>query len=199
MDTQQPFDDIPCVILSGGKSSRMGEDKSLLPFGQTNSLIQFQYERLKPYFKNIYISSKTDKFDFIKDKSFIIYDKSKVYSPIVALKAILEQLPYQKVFIITVDIPFVKIETIAKLIKESKGFDITVARTLRTHNLCGVYDKSILLYLKQMIKDDFHKVGYLINKLNSHLVKFTDDMEFLNLNKKEEYQLAQTIISKIYN
>ncbi|MFY4863348.1 NTP transferase domain-containing protein, partial [Aliarcobacter butzleri] len=27
-----PFE-IPCVILSGGKSSRMGEDKSLLPFG----------------------------------------------------------------------------------------------------------------------------------------------------------------------
>ena len=51
--------EIPCVILSGGKSSRMGEDKSLLPFSSSNTLIQYQYERLKPYFKEIYISSKT--------------------------------------------------------------------------------------------------------------------------------------------
>jgi molybdopterin-guanine dinucleotide biosynthesis protein A len=45
-----PFE-IPCVILSGGKSSRMGEDKSLLPFSSSNSLIEFQFNRLKPYFK----------------------------------------------------------------------------------------------------------------------------------------------------
>ena len=59
-----PFE-IPCVILSGGKSSRMGEDKSLLPFGSSNSLIEYQYKRLKPYFKNLYISSKIDKFDIV--------------------------------------------------------------------------------------------------------------------------------------
>mgnify|MGYP003441403126 FL=1 len=66
-----PFE-IPCVILSGGKSSRMGEDKSLLPFSSSNSLIEFQFNRLKPHFKDIYISSKNDKFDFLKDKSKLI-------------------------------------------------------------------------------------------------------------------------------
>ena len=62
-----PFE-IPCVILSGGKSSRMGEDKSLLPFSSSSSLIEFQYRRLEPYFKNIFISAKNDKFDFLQDK-----------------------------------------------------------------------------------------------------------------------------------
>jgi len=198
MTTLEPFE-IPCVILSGGKSSRMGEDKSLLPFCKANSLIEFQYKRLKPYFNKIFISSKTDKFDFLEDKSTIIYDEGEVYSPIVALKSILNKIKENKVFIITVDIPFVKIETIQRLIKESEGFDIAVARTLRTHNLCGVYNKSILSYIDQMLEDDFHKVGYLINKVNSNFVKTVDEMEFLNINKKEDYELAKTIISKIYN
>ena len=102
-----PFE-IPCVILSGGKSSRMGEDKSLLPFSSSNSLIEFQFNRLKPYFKDIYISSKNDKFDFLKDKSKLILDKNQdIYSPILALQTILEK--FDKVFIITVDTPFVKI------------------------------------------------------------------------------------------
>jgi molybdenum cofactor guanylyltransferase len=71
MNTFTPFE-ISCVILCGGKSSRMGEDKSLLPFSSSNSLTQYQYERLKPYFKNIYLSSKINKFDFADDNVLIL-------------------------------------------------------------------------------------------------------------------------------
>jgi len=49
MNLQPPFD-IPCVILCGGKSSRMGEDKALLPFGEYSTLVQYQYERLQSVF-----------------------------------------------------------------------------------------------------------------------------------------------------
>ena len=52
------------VILAGGKSSRMKQDKALLPFGDTNSLAEFQYRRLSKIFSKVYISSKNNKFDF---------------------------------------------------------------------------------------------------------------------------------------
>lgn len=39
--------DIPCVIFAGGKSSRMGEDKALLPFGNFKTLTQYQLTRLQ--------------------------------------------------------------------------------------------------------------------------------------------------------
>ena len=125
---------IPCVILSGGKSSRMGKDKSLLPFGGYSSMIEYQYNRLKPFFKDIYISSKTNKFNFDAN---IIYDDSDVYSPMIALKSILEYLTEeQKVFIITVDTPMVSIEAIEHLIHNSKDYDATVAQSpTKTHNL----------------------------------------------------------------
>jgi len=59
---------IPCVIFAGGKSSRMGEDKSLLPFGSFSTLTEFQLNRLQKMFKNIYIScKKSSKFDFNAD------------------------------------------------------------------------------------------------------------------------------------
>ena len=118
--------EIPCVILSGGKSSRMGEDKSLLPFSSSNTLIQYQYERLKPYFKEIYISSKTNKFDFVDNTNLILDENKDIYSPILALDTILKRFN-NKVFIITVDSPFVSIETIKRLIDESTDTDICVA------------------------------------------------------------------------
>jgi molybdopterin-guanine dinucleotide biosynthesis protein A len=44
-----------CVIFAGGKSSRMGEDKSLLPFGTFSSLAEYQYNRLSNIFDIVYI------------------------------------------------------------------------------------------------------------------------------------------------
>jgi molybdenum cofactor guanylyltransferase len=194
----KPFE-ITCVILCGGKSSRMGEDKSLLPFSTSSSLTLYQYNRLKPYFKNIYISSKIDKFDFM-DKNMLILDENKdVYSPIIALNTIFNKLPNQKIFIMTVDTPLVSIKSIEKLIEESENFDICVAQTEKIHNLCGVFSTNISSSINNMLQNDIHKVGYLLKNNNTQIIQFPQNDEFLNLNNKDEYFKALDIIKKTYN
>lgn len=172
----------------------MGEDKSLLPFSSSNTLIQFQFNRLKPYFKDIYISSKNDKFDFLKDKTKLILDKNQeVYSPILALQTILEK--FDKVFIITVDTPLIKISSIKKLINSSNNFDITIAQTEeKTHNLCGIFSKNINTIINSMIKDDIHKINYLVKNSKFQIINFNNEDEFLNINEKKEYEKALNII-----
>lgn len=193
-----PFE-ITCVILSGGKSSRMGEDKSLLPFSNSNTLIQYQYERLKPYFKNIFISSKIDKFDFL-DKKFLILDQNKdIFSPILALDTIFDKFKNQKIFIITVDTPLVTIESISKLIENSRNHDICIAQTEKNHNLCGVFSSHISLTIKNMIKNDIHKINYLIKNSNYKIIEFPNNNEFININNKDEYFESLRYISKNNN
>jgi molybdopterin-guanine dinucleotide biosynthesis protein A len=186
-----PFE-IPCVILCGGKSSRMGEDKALLPFSNFDTLSQYQYEKFKPFFKKVYISSKTNKFDFDVN---LILDKSNIYSPIVALKSIFESLKDEKkIFIISVDTPFIKIETIKKLIDNSLNYEIVVPKTEKVHNLCAVFDKSSLLFIEKMLSEDIHKVGYLLKNCDTKIIKFYDEDEFLNLNDKITYNKASLYI-----
>lgn len=171
----------------------MGEDKALLPFANSNSLTQYQYERLNPYFKKTYISSKTDKFDFEKN---LILDKETEYSPIVALQSIFETLKdEERIFIITVDTPLVKLNTIKKLIEISPNYDVVIPQTEKTHNLCGVFNKSCLSFINYMIKNDIHKVNYLLKNLNTEILQMPDDKEFVNLNDKEQYNLAKSYIS----
>jgi molybdopterin-guanine dinucleotide biosynthesis protein A len=193
-----PFE-IPCVILCGGKSSRMGEDKALLPFSTSNSLTQYQYDRLKPYFKNIYISSKDDKFDFIDKEKLILDENKEIHSPIVALHTIFKLFKDQKIFIITVDTPLVLISSIKKLIDESNNYDICVAKTERIHNLCGIFSSNISSTTYTMIEKDIHKVGYLLKNNNTKIIEFPNDDEFLNLNNKDEYNKAIRIINIDYN
>lgn len=193
-----PFE-ITCVILSGGKSSRMGEDKSLLPFSTSKTLIEYQYQRLKPYFKDIYISSKTNKFDFI-EKDFLILDENKeIFSPILALDSIFKRLKNQKIFIITVDTPFVTIESISKLINESKEYDICVAQTEKVHNLCGVFSSNISFTIEKMIEENIHKIFYLIKNNKFLIQKFPDNNEFININNQDDYKKSLIYIKKTYN
>jgi len=180
--------DIPCVILSGGKSSRMGADKSLLPFGDYNTLIEYQYHKLSKIFSKVYISSKIDKFDFDFD---IIYDTSDIYSPMVALNSILNFLDDEKVFIVTVDNPFLTQKTINKLISTSYDTDIAVAQDdEKLHNLCGVFSKTCLNKISQLLDDNNHKINMLLKNMDSKIVQFENKKEFLNINKKQDYELA---------
>ncbi len=174
----------------------MGEDKSLLPFSSSKTLTQFQYQRLKPLFKNIYLSSKTNKFDFIGENELILDTNKNVFSPILALDTIFDKLQNQKIFIITVDTPFVSKETITKLINESNNVDICVAQTEKTHNLCGVFSSNIRSSIKNMIDEDIHKIGYLIKNNKFKIVEFKDNDEFLNINNKIDYEKSFKYISE---
>ena len=192
---QQPsLKDYCAVILCGGKSSRMGEDKALLPFDSYSTLAQYQYERLQPFFKKVYLSSKTNKFDFIDDEH-IIFDQGDIFSPMIALQTILQHCQEKKLFILTVDTPFVSIASIQKLFIASKNAKISVAKTQRLHNLCGFYHKEILYYIEELLEKDIHKIGLLLDKFETNVISFPNENEFLNLNKKEDYLKALSIIS----
>ena len=76
----------------------------------------------------------------------------------VSLKILI--LDDEKVFIITVDTPFIKYETIKKLIDYSNNFEITIAQTpFGTHNLCGVFSKIVLSTIEEMLEENIHKIN----------------------------------------
>ena len=62
-----------CVILAGGKSSRMGRDKTLLPFGGFATLTHYGAHKFGQIFERVFVSSKFDKFNpplpLVKDAS----------------------------------------------------------------------------------------------------------------------------------
>ena len=77
------------VIFAGGKSSRMGEDKALLPFANYPTLTEFQQDKLSTLFDEVYISAKENKFDF---DCKVIQDNDKENSPLVGLISVFESL-----------------------------------------------------------------------------------------------------------
>lgn len=180
------------IIIAGGKSSRMGKDKALLPFGTFDTLAEFQYERLNFFFSKVYISTKEDKFDF---KAALIYDRYEESSPLVALLSIFETLDIASVFVLSVDAPFVGKKIIGYLSSHDKeDIDVIIAQSPSGEQpLCGFYKKSILPAAQTQYKKGNHKLTDLLNLVNTKRVAFEDDAPFANLNHSADYEAALKI------
>ncbi len=175
----------------------MGEDKALLPFSSFDTLTEFQLSRLNKIFKNVYISTKDrSKFDF--EAAFIEdVEVNNTFAPTAGFVSIFKELKDEKIFVLSVDAPFVREQEIRKLLDSdsSNTFDATIAQTpFGIQPMCGIYHRSLENKFIQMLTNDNHKLGYLLKDANTNFVSFSDDKAFLNLNHPHEYQEALTLI-----
>ncbi|AFL69792.1 molybdenum cofactor guanylyltransferase [Sulfurospirillum barnesii] len=186
---------LPLVIVAGGKSSRMGSDKALLPFGDFKTLTEYQIARLQPYFKSVHVSTKKrDKFDF---EALFINDNAtyEAHSPLIALLSILEYFN-TPVCVLSVDTPFVTPEIFEKLyqtLQESTDAIIATSPT-SSHPLCAIYAPSIQENIRTCLKRDEHKIRTVLNQSTTQYVPFEEDTPFLNLNRFEDYVYAKKLL-----
>ncbi|MDD3324721.1 MAG: molybdenum cofactor guanylyltransferase MobA [Sulfurospirillaceae bacterium] len=183
----------PCVIMAGGKSSRMGKDKALLPFGNFKTLTQFQLDRLSFFFESLHVSTKTrDKFDF--NASFIEDVKTyQQHSPLVALLSVLRHFN-EPVFVLSVDTPFVTRDVFEKLYEamRTSNADAIIARSpSMSHQLCAIYSPKITDKIETMLNTNEHKIRILLEKINTVFVDFDGENVFFNLNRPEDYEVAR--------
>lgn len=183
----------PCVIFAGGKSSRMGEDKALLPFAGKPTLLQYQYERLQKIFKNVYISCKDPKkFDFAANFIEDINTKEEIYAPTIGFVSIFNLLHVNEIFVLSVDTPFVGEEEINKILQyKDQGFDAIIAKTQDTlHPMCGLYSRCLHTTFEKMLQTNHHKLTKLLQDVNTLFLEFENETNFLNLNNPSQYQEA---------
>ena len=184
------------VIIAGGKSSRMGRDKALLPFGNYTTLAEFQYRKLEKIFEKVYISTKSNKFPFIAN---LIYDKYKNSSPLNAIISTLESIGGD-IFLLSVDIPFVSIDIIKKLIhtyKKNPNYDIYIAKSpCGLEPTVAIYKQTILNRAKEMYNKGDFKLMNLIKSVKYLEVNFENLEDFINLNTKVEYIRAKSMAKR---
>lgn len=181
---------IPCVILCGGKSSRMGTNKALLPLHGT-PLISYQYHRLASLFPQVYISAKAPLFDL----PFICED-SALFSPLVGIKASFEALQSPRIFFICVDTPFITESSIKKLLDSAPPSSLVhfAKSHAKSHYLTSLWHRDALPLIKHAIESQDYKLAHLITPLlhthRASFLEYNNPQEFLNLNTPQDYQTA---------
>jgi len=203
--------DLNAFVLAGGKSKRLGINKSMIMI-KGKSLIERTVELLKPFTSEIFISANDSRtYNFLERK--IITDVYKGYGPLAGIHACLSDSDKEYNFFIATDLPFVDSEFISFLIANYDDESILIPSISgRLHFLCGIYKKEINNTASELLKNSAVKEDGKINVSVFDLFKrvkgkFIEvaDQPFLkkellfNLNTKEDLKTYQNIISKKVN
>ncbi len=181
--------DFTAIILAGGKSRRMGMDKSLIKIdGQP--LIQKLYQEISPSFNEIIISSnEKEKYSFLNLP--VIEDEEKDRGPLMGIYSCLKATSNENNFVIACDIPNINSEFINNIIQESESFDALIPRHEdgKIEPLFAVYKKSLLPKIKEILDSGLNKISHLFEKCNTAYIKMDNSGWYFNLNTEKDLKV----------
>jgi molybdopterin-guanine dinucleotide biosynthesis protein A len=206
------YKNITGVILAGGKSTRMGTNKSLLTLGGI-TIIERVVNLMKDIFYSvILITNEKEKYSFLKLPMY--EDIYKGIGPLAGIHSALTNSSTEKNFIISCDIPLMTSEVIKYLIEFPTLKPITITRADNfIQQLCGVYSKSLLPEIEKIIKNSINSnqdernpvqkkrgcnVLELVKTVDSEIIDIEKEYigyipgTFYNMNNPEEYSFIQS-------
>lgn len=177
---------ITAIILAGGKSSRMGEDKAFLKV-KAKTMIEHVIAAVKPITKDIIIianDKKHEQFGYPVYKDLITN-----CGPLAGIYTGLTFSETTKNLIISCDIPMLSTQLLQSLIQHSEGYEVCVPKNNhKLHPLIGVYSKSCLPVFEKELNNKQRKIQIALQKVPLKVMDADnfDPQIFTNVNTKTE-------------
>jgi molybdopterin-guanine dinucleotide biosynthesis protein A len=185
------------IILSGGKSIRMGENKAFIEI-EGIPIIQRIYNVFKNMFSEIIIV--TDRKDL-----FLDFDAT-IYSDLIPNSGVLGGLytglffsSFLHSFCVACDMPFLQKPVITYLTQQINDYDVIVPRT---HDglqpLHAIYSKNCITPIKNTIDRNHYKLVDIYPLIKMKIIEEQEFIaldpnrrSFININTPEELRLAR--------
>ena len=192
-----------CIVLAGGKSSRLGREKVIEKVGD-KSLLQWVIDCLSTLDCEIIVVLGKDR-DFPR---FIDYPKLKTTidihpdrGPIGGIHAGLKKSESFYNIIVAADMPFLNIDLLSYMIELANGFDVVIPRLDNfVEPLHAIYTKDCLQQIENLLSRDISSLLQLFPLLK---VKYLDSnnidrfdpghLSFLNVNTEADLVKARRL------
>jgi molybdopterin-guanine dinucleotide biosynthesis protein A len=182
------------IILSGGKSKRMGTNKALLEI-KGQRLIDRTASIMKSLFDPVIIVTNTP-LVYLDLETEIVTD---LYANTGALGGIYTGLfyaPSEQAFVIACDMPFIDDNFIKYMIDKSKNFDIVVPKCPDgLQPLHAIYSKKCLPRIENLLKNDDLKItgfykGFKLSTITANTIRYFDPegKMFINANSRQDIE-----------
>jgi molybdopterin-guanine dinucleotide biosynthesis protein A len=177
-------------VLAGGRSSRMGRDKTLLELnGET--LVQLALRKLTAVCAEVAIAGGGVELDRI---ARVIPDSTPGCGPLGGIVAALEQSLHEWNLFLAVDMPFVPVEALRTLVAAAGGEEMVLLAQADGYvqPLCGIYSRRALPALREELNAGRLKVKDAVAATRAvSYVEFAEVGWFRNLNTPEDFRAAQ--------
>ncbi|SFP26561.1 molybdopterin-guanine dinucleotide biosynthesis protein A [Pseudarcicella hirudinis] len=178
------------LILSGGKSSRMGREKRLLEYhGKTQE--QYLFDLLKPFCAEVFVSVNSTQQTDLK----AIVDAFEVDGPMAGILSAFSKNAETAWLIVACDMPFVDKQTINYLVQHRNPQKMATVFRNPVENfpepLLAIYEPSILPLLKEAMANSEKSPRKVIQKTETELLEIPDVKALENANEPKDFIKAK--------
>ncbi|PCJ23670.1 MAG: molybdenum cofactor guanylyltransferase [Flavobacteriales bacterium] len=176
------------IILAGGKSTRMNEDKGLVLLNG-KAMIQYVIDAVHPLVEDVIIIANDEVYNYLGFKVYKDIIKGK--GPLAGIQTGLHYSKNDENIILSCDIPYVTSELITYLIDKSKNHEITIPeKENRSHQLIGIFSKSCEESFSVSLEKDQLKLLNAFKNLNLNIVDANhfDKKIFTNINSPSDLE-----------
>jgi molybdenum cofactor guanylyltransferase len=192
----QILDDFTAIILTGGKSSRMGRPKALLPFGN-EPLIAHLVRRLERKFKLVVVVAAPDQ-ELPPLPAKVVRDEIAYQGPVGGIYYGLMAAIGTGAFVTSCDAAFLNLPLISFLTSRLWNYDVVVPYWQeRFQPLHAVYRRSVVPLLKEQLEHGELRPIFLYDKVRTRKVgeeeirRFdSEGLSFFNMNAPDDYAQA---------
>ena len=187
------------VVLCGGKSTRMGSSKALLPFGP-ETMLQRVVRLLSEVVSPIVIVAALDQdLPPLPAGVIVARDENEGRGPLEGLRAGLKALPttVDAAYVTSCDVPLLETGFVRQMIDLANDYDIAVMEIDGfTHPLSAVYRRATLPSVEDLLANNRLRPVFLFDAAKTRRVKpeeMTSDpglRTLRNLNTREDYERA---------
>ncbi|MEK6303943.1 MAG: molybdenum cofactor guanylyltransferase [Acidobacteriota bacterium] len=189
-------------VTAGGRSSRMGTDKSWLDLGG-QAMIERVIGALAPVTSSVSIIANDPRYARLGLP--VLADTNSGVGPLEAIRTALANSTTERVVLAGCDLPFVTSELFSFLLDLECEHQAVVplSRDGLLEPLCAVYPREALTPVTELIASGERKVSRLFDRVRARLVAYDEiahlpgaGLFFENINTREEYDRAARLLDR---
>lgn len=196
MSRQEKFPIRP-ILLAGGKSSRMGENKSFVLL-EGVPLIEVVLQRISPIFSlpPLLVTNSPELYSYLGVE--MVGDVVEDKGPLGGVHAALTYSQVEYNFIFACDMPFIQENFINYMIESFQGEDVLMPRYHRAQPLHAIYAKRCLPFIEQTLEQGQGKILAFLPAATVRYLEITEIIKipgatqaFVNINNPQDLEDAK--------
>jgi molybdopterin-guanine dinucleotide biosynthesis protein A len=184
---------ISTAVLAGGRSSRLGRNKALLPLHGKTLIEKVIDEARRCTGAVTIITNSPDEYAHLgyPCRGDIVPGGG----PLSGIHAALTHCDTEYVLVVSCDIPLVNSELFKSLITALPGHDIVMFKHKHFEPLCALYRRTCLLALEELLAHGEHRIIDLFPSLQVKVLRTASADVFKNINTDADYDFVKTVPS----
>lgn len=187
---QKPFFGL---VLSGGLSRRMQQDKALLKYHETNQ-VEHTFNLISPYCQKTFVSCRKGQWQNQFDHLPQIHDQFLNMGPLGGILSAMVLHPESSWVVVACDLPFLDRPTLEQLLSQRNPYKMATVfdnpENSLPEPLCAIYESKFRSRLFGFLSADIRCPRKIMLRSRVERLRIQSGLTLSNVNQPEEYEMA---------